>query len=61
MEEKKWIRIDGKTVDREVGLAFKAHVLKKHGRIRGVFSDEITKALALYLEAEKKKEEGDGN
>ena len=61
MEEKKWIRIDGKSVDWEVGKAFKEYVFKKHGKIRGVLSDEITKALALYLETEKKKEAADGN
>lgn len=53
-------RVDGKTVDREVGEAFKSYVLKKHGKIRGVFSDEVTKALATYLreaKSEKKREE----
>lgn len=50
-------RVDGKTVDREVGEAFKTYVLKKHGKIRGVFSDEVTKALATYLcEAKREKE-----
>lgn len=53
-------RIDGKKVDREVGEAFKTFVLKKHGKIRGVFSDEVTKALAMYLQenkARKKRED----
>ena len=45
-------RVDGKKVDRKVGEAFKSYVMKKHGRIRGVYSDEITKALAMYLEVE---------
>jgi hypothetical protein len=44
------IRIDAKNVDREVGEAFKSYVFKKHGKIRGVFSGEVTKALAMYLQ-----------
>ena len=51
------IRIDAKNVDREVGEAFKSYVLKKHGKIRGVFSDEVTKALATYLRDVKKSKE----
>lgn len=49
-------RIDGKKVDRDVGEAFKTYVLKKHGRIRGVFSSEVTKALKMYLQEVDKKE-----
>lgn len=48
-------RVDGKTVDREVGEAFKTYVLKKHGKIRGVFSEEVTKALKMYLQEVDKK------
>lgn len=50
-------RVDGKTVDKEVGEAFKTYVLKKHGKIRGVFSDEVTKALATYLREAKRASE----
>ena len=51
------IRIDGKKVEREVGEAFKTFVMKKYGKIRGVFSDEVTKALAMYLREVKKNKE----
>ena len=43
------IRIDAKKVDRKVGEAFKSYVFKKHGKIRGVFSEEVTAALSEYL------------
>jgi hypothetical protein len=44
------IRIDAKNVDREVGEAFKSYVFKKHGKIRGAFSEEVTAALKEYLQ-----------
>ena len=44
------IRIDAKKVDRVVGEAFKSYVFKKHGKIRGVFSEEVTAALREYLQ-----------
>lgn len=44
------IRIDAKKVDMEVGEAFKKYVFKKHGKIRGVFSEEVTAALREYLQ-----------
>lgn len=60
MDEKtETTRVDGKSVDRVVGDAFKTYVLNKHGKIRGVLSDEITKALTVYLQEAAKKEEND--
>jgi hypothetical protein len=49
------IRIDAKNVDREVGEAFKSYVFEKHGKIRGAFSEEVTKALKEYLKREQAK------
>lgn len=51
------IRIDAKNVDREVGEAFKSYVFKKHGKIRGAFSEEVTVALKEYLQRHDRDEQ----
>jgi len=43
-------RVDAKNVDRKVGEAFKSYVLKKHGKLRGSYSEEVTNALKEYLQ-----------
>lgn len=44
------IRVDAKNVNREVGEAFKSFVFKKHGKLRGAYSEEVTAALREYLQ-----------
>lgn len=54
------IRIDAKNVDRKVGEAFKSYVFKKHGKIRGAFSEEVTAALKEYLQRyDNEEQKGD--
>jgi hypothetical protein len=66
----KTVRLDARSVDEKIVKAFRAFLLEKHGKKRGVkntvLSGELTKALRWYLKEEEGREfptflDGDSN
>ena len=43
-------------VDKDVLDRFRVYVVRKHGKLYGVLSDEIGKALSFYLETMDKEQ-----
>jgi len=44
-------RLNARNIDDEVLKKFKTIVIPRHGKLHGAFSEELTEALQLYLEA----------
>ena len=52
-EERKRVGIMIKEEDVPVWESLKSVVIEKHGKLQGVFADEVVSAVKLYLEHEK--------